>query len=150
MTPWQRDSLTVVLAAAALAMLFSLSFVATPVKFLAQDVPIAHLLAVGRVTFRASLGLESVLLATLMLTARGKMRWLIAGIATILLVQWLILMPRLDERTLSRIAGEILEPSSLHHWWIALDIARLGLYALVLSKALPCLRSTQPNDHLES
>ena len=150
MTPNRRDRWTVVFAAAAFAALFALSFVATPVKFLAADVPIAHLLAVGRVTFRASLGVEGVLLALLVLTARGRIRWLIAGTAVLLLAQWLVLMPQLDERTLARIAGANLEPSSLHHWWIVLDTARLGLYALVLRKALIGLRPTRPKDSLES
>lgn len=150
MTFSRRDLWTMVLAASAFATLFALSFVATPVKFLAPDVPIAHLLAVGRVTFRASLGMESVLLVALLLTARGRMRWLIVGAAAILLVQWLILMPRLDERTLSRIAGIILEPSSLHHWWIILDVSRLGIYALLLRKALLGLLPTKGKDSLES
>ena len=140
MTPCRRDLWTLVLAAAAFATLFALSFVATPVKFLASDVPIAHLLAVGRVTFRASLGAESLLLVLLLLTGRGRIRWLIVGAAAILLAQWLILMPRLDERTLARIAGAILEPSSLHHWWVVLDIARLGIYVLILRQALLGLR----------
>lgn len=150
MTPYRRDLWTVVFAAAAFAALFALSFVATPVKFLAPDVPIAHLLAVGRVTFRASLGVEGVLLALLVVTAHSRIRWLIVGSAALLLVQWLVLMPRLDERTLARIAGAVLEPSSLHHWWIVLDTLRLGLYALILRMALFGLRPTQPNDRLES
>jgi hypothetical protein len=150
MTPSRRELWTMVFAASAFAFLFSLSFVATPVKFLAPDVPIAHLLAVGRVTFQASLGVESVLIAALMLTVRGGVRWLIVATAAVLLVQWLILMPRLDERTLSRMAGIIREPSSLHHWWIVLDIARLGIYALILRKALLSARLTQLNDRLES
>ncbi|MEN3973041.1 hypothetical protein WJS89_10215 [Sphingomicrobium sp. XHP0235] len=150
MTSSQRNLWTALLAASAFATLFSLSFVATPVKFMAENVPIAHLLAVGRVTFWASLVIESALLAILFLTACGRTRWRVAGAGTILFVQWVLIMPRLDERTLARIAGYILEPSSLHHWWIILDIARLGLYVLVLRRALLCLRSNQPNDALES
>lgn len=142
MTPCRRDLWTMVLAAAAFATLFALSFVATPVKFVASDVPIAHLLAVGRVTFRASLGVEGLLLTLLLLTARGRIRLLIVGSAAILLAQWLALMPRLDERTMARIAGATLESSSLHHWWVVLDLARLGLYVLILRKALTGLRST--------
>ena len=150
MTPSGRHLCIIVLAASAFTTLFSLSFVATPIKFLAADVPIAHLLAVGRVTFRASLAAESVLLTALLLTTRGRLRWLVFGTAAILLVQWLILMPRMDERTLARMAGTILEPSSLHYWWIVLDIGRLGIYALIVRKALLGVRRTHSNDRLES
>ena len=145
-----RDAWTMVLAASAFATLFALSFVATPVKFLAANVPIEHLLAVGRVTFRASLGVESVIVALLLLIARGRVRWLVMGSVAVLLAQWLILMPRLDERTLARMAGAILESSALHHWWIVLDIARLAIYAVILHKAQHALRPTQPNDRLRS
>jgi len=59
-------------------------------------------------------------------------------------------MPYLDERTSSRIAGTILEPSSLHHWWVLLDIARLGIYALILRKTLRDLLAKRGKDALES
>lgn len=131
----RRDLWTALLAGAALAVLFSLSFVATPVKFLAPEVPLSHLLAVGRVTFRASLAVESVILIGLVALARGSRRWLVVGAAVTLAVQWLALMPRLDERTLARIAGAAVEPSSLHHWWIALDVLRIGIYAFVVRRA---------------
>lgn len=140
----RRDIWTAVLAAMAFASLASLSFVATPVKFLAQDVPLAHLLAVGRVTFRASLAVESVLLVALLLSARGKIRLLVCGAGGLLLFQWIVLMPGLDERTLARIAGAILEPTSLHHWWIFLDVAKLGVYASIGHIAL---RSQASNSH---
>lgn len=71
-------------------------------------------------------------------------------VSAILLVQWLILMPRLDERTLALIAGAVVEPSSLHHWWIILDVARMGIYAWVLRKAAHYLLSSEPKDRLES
>ena len=75
---------TLGLAVAVLATLFSLSFIATPVKFLAADVPMSHLLAVGRETFRASVAIESILLFALFVSARGTSRRLIiVAIATV-------------------------------------------------------------------
>lgn len=147
---FRREAWIVALAAASLAALFALSFVATPVKFLAADVPIAHLLAVGRVTFRASLAVEGILLLALLFATYGKMRWLTAAIAAILLGQWLVLMPQLDERTLARIAGAVLEPSSLHRWWIVLDVVRLALYALILRLAFRRLAARAGTGGLES
>ena len=96
---------TLGLAVAVLATLFSLSFIATPVKFLAADVPMSHLLAVGRETFRASVAIESILLFALFVSARGTSRRLIiVAIATVAL-QWIVIMPELDDRTMAQIAG---------------------------------------------
>ena len=129
----RRGLWALIFAVTAFASLAALSFVATPVKFLAQEVPIAHLLAVGRVTFRASLAVEGALLVALVITTRGRARWLTCCAAAALALQWLALMPGLDERTLARMAGPVLVPSSLHHWWIVLDVVRLGIYALTIA-----------------
>lgn len=131
MTIRRRSLWALVFAVTAFASLVTLSFVATPVKFLAQEVPIAHLLAVGRVTFRASLGVEIALLAALVITATGQVRWLTCCAAAALAFQWLALMPELDERTLARMASSVLAPSSLHQWWIVLDVVKLSIYALI-------------------
>lgn len=136
MTEQRAAAWTGMLAAAAAGSLFALSFVATPVKFLAPNVPLEHLLAVGRVTFRASLGFECLILTGLILTARGKGRWLVLAAASTLAVQWFLLMPQLDARTLARLAGERTDPSSLHHWWIAMDLVRLSFYLLIVRVAL--------------
>ena len=135
MTATRRDLWTLMFGMAALASLATLSFVATPVKFVAQDVPIAHLLAVGRVTFRASLALEVILIVSLLVTAEKQSRYLTCFAASVLAFQWIVLMPGLDERTLARMAGTPLTQSSLHHWWIMLDIARLAIYALIVGIA---------------
>lgn len=132
MTGGRRALWSLIFGVSAFASLAALSFVATPVKFLAQGVPIADLLAVGRVTFRASLGLEMLLLALLLITTVGRARWLTCGAVAVLALQWFALMPGLDERTLARMAGSVLAPSSLHHWWIVLDVVRLGIYAVTI------------------
>ena len=55
------------------------------------------------------------------------------GAAVILGLQWLALMPQLDERTLARIGGAEVSSSSLHYWWIAMDVARLALYGIIVA-----------------
>ncbi len=116
-------------ASGATGILFALSFVATPVKFMAPNVAIADLLAVGRVTFRASFTVELVMLAIMLVLARGRARYLIVLAGTILAMQWLALMPSLDARTLAVMMGDPPPPSPLHIYWIAADILRLGIYA---------------------
>ena len=141
---------TLGLAVAVLATLFSLSFIATPVKFLAADVPMSHLLAVGRVTFRASVAIESVLLFALFVSARGTSRRLIIVAIAIVALQWIVIMPELDDRTMARITGAAIKPSSLHNWWIGLDVMRLAIYALVVHTCARHLRETARTNGLES
>lgn len=126
-----RNLWTGALACALAGALLALSFVATPAKFLASGVPLEHLLMVGRVTFRASLATELILLTGLLLVARGRLRWIAALAAIILAAQWLAIMPPLDARTLARIEGEVLPPSALHLLWIAADVLRIALYVAV-------------------
>ena len=119
------------LASAVAGVLFALSFVATPVKFLAADVSTAELLAVGRVTFRASLIVELALLASLLVIAQRRLRYLLLFAASILALQWFVLMPLLDARTLATIDGTSVPPSSIHTYWIVADSLRLAIYLIV-------------------
>ena len=119
---------TGVVSAFTAGLLFALSFIATPVKFMAANVPLEQLLAVGRVTFRASAGAEALLLfALLILAPRGLRRWPI-GIAVVLAAQFALLLPVLDERALAVMAGQVLPPTVLHEVWIAADVARIAAY----------------------
>lgn len=127
----RRNFWTGVLSIAAASFIAALSFVATPVKFAAPDVPLGHLLAVGRVTFRASLTCEVAILLPLILVATAKIRLILAGAAAVLALQWLALMPTLDARTVTVMAGGTVGPSSFHGWWIAADALRIVLYASV-------------------
>lgn len=124
-----RQMSAAILAIIAASLIAFLSFVATPVKFLAEDVPLAHLLAVGRVTFRASLACELAILVPLSILVKGKAWATIVAAATVLGFQWFGLMPALDARTVTVIAGKSVASSSLHGWWIAADAARFLLYA---------------------
>ena len=136
MTAYRRFLATAMVAVAASAILFALSFVATPEKFLAAGVPVEHLLAVGRVTFRASAASEAVLLLLLVILARGRSRIAACSVAALLAFQWLVLMPDLDARTLARMSGRVMPSSGLHGWWIALDVLRIVLYAAIARAAI--------------
>lgn len=129
----RRQIIAASLSWAAAGLLAGLSFVATPAKFLAENVPLEHLLAVGRVTFRASLAAEGFILLLLVVVAHGRLRWWPVAIAVVLGVQHLLLMPALDARTLAVMAGAVLPPSPLHGIWILADILRIGAYAAFAS-----------------
>lgn len=131
----RRSVWTGVLAIAAAAFILALSFVATPVKFLAPDIPVSHLLGVGRVTFRASLACEVAILLPLAMLAKTNCRLIVSAAAVILALQWVALMPALDARTTAVMAGEPVGPSSLHGWWIAADLVRVGLYGALAKLA---------------
>lgn len=130
-----RTMVTGIMAIVSASSLFTLSFVATPIKFLAKDVPIEHLLAVGRVTFRASAAVETLLLLLIFAFAKGWNRVIALFTGAVLTVQWVVIMPELDARTLARIAGEVLPASGLHALWIVADTIRIVLYASVAMKA---------------
>lgn len=136
----RRQIATGVLAGVAAGLLAGLSFVATPAKFLAAGVPLGHLLAVGRVTFRASLAAEALMLLALLALAPGRLRLWVLAIAALLAAQHLLFMPALDPRTLAVMAGEVIPPSPLHAIWIMADVLRIGAYAALGAFALAVRR----------
>ena len=150
MTSSERAVWLLIIATGALTTLLILSFVTTPVKFLAEDVPLEQLLAVGRVTFRASLVCETAFVASLMLIARGRARWLVLAASALLLIQWLFLMPLLDDRTFARMAGHQLTPSSLHLWWVVFDVTRIAVYWLLIRSTVRTITMTVRADSLAS
>jgi len=124
----RRDTINGILAIFCAGMLFAMSFVSTPAKFMALGVPIADLIAVGRVTFRASMCTESVFLFIMVCLARRGDQRVLFGCAAILATQYFALLPALNERSLAVMRGAVLSPSPLHPIWIAFDVFRLGLY----------------------
>lgn len=117
-------------------LLIGLSFIATPVKFMAAGIGVAELLQVGRVTFRASLGVETVCVFGLLVLARGKARGAVVACAFILAAQHVMLMPALDARTLAIISGNAVPPSSLHMIWIIADMVRVLIYLMLGASSL--------------
>lgn len=139
----RRYLITGVVSTAAAGLLFGLSFIATPAKFMAETVPLDHLLAVGRVTFRASAAAEALLLLALVVLApKGLRRWPI-GIAVVLGAQYWLLMPVLDARALAVMAGEVLPPTVLHEIWIAADLMRIAAYFFLGVTALRACAATR-------
>lgn len=128
-------------------LLLGVAFVATPAKFLAPSVPLAHLLDVGRWTFHVLAWIEwpvALIALVILLVARerieprqGMILACLAGIAAVLALETFWLRPILDERLLAIIAGQSIPDSRLHDVYIGLDVLKLMLIlgAAVLSTA---------------
>ena len=92
-------------------LVLGVSFVATPVKFLAPSLSLADALAVGRVTFEALKWIECVavvaLAATIWIANRRRRELaLFAVIVVILLCQYIWMLPVLDARVQTIIDGQ--------------------------------------------
>lgn len=110
-------------------MLIGVSFLATPAKFAAPSLALPVALDVGRHTFAV---LNPIEIAGALLVAGLAVlhhrRWLLvpAGLAAaIVAVQTLWLLPALDARVETIIAGGAVPGSPLHTLYIALDLAKL-------------------------
>jgi hypothetical protein len=118
-------------------IIIGVSFIATPVKFLAPNLSLAQTLSVGRVTFKALSIVEGVafLLVTLLLLAlflfKEKLSLTLLlpvfAIAMVLAIQYLWINPILDMRLLKIIDGETVEKSNLHQIYIFLEGMKLML-----------------------
>lgn len=134
-----RSGAVSLLTASALwaGLLVGVSFVATPVKFLAPSLSLAVALDVGRQTFWAlnwiEIGCAVVLLAIVVAGYRT-----IVGVSVALLLvaavlaQALWLLPVLDARVAAVIAGQMPPASSLHSFYVALELLKLVLLAILM------------------
>ena len=120
-----------------LGMLIGVSFLATPVKFVVQDLTLPIALQVGQATFTLFSRIEWGL-AILRVGAsawgwrEGALRVIFAlSIAAVVLMQAVWLLPALDARVALIVAGET-PPASAHHTlYAALEAAKaLMLIAL--------------------
>lgn len=126
-------------------LLFGVSFVATPAKFLAPSLPMAQALDVGRWTFHVLAWIEwAFVIATAGLIAvawrSGRRGMAVAAglIAVVVLAaETFVLRPLLDARVLRIMAGESVPPGSWHNVYIALEALRL---ALILAAGIHTLR----------
>ncbi|MCC7102574.1 MAG: hypothetical protein IT206_05785 [Fimbriimonadaceae bacterium] len=103
------------------------SFVATPAKFYAPSLTLSTALEVGRVTFRALLAAEIILLVcgvVLLVHRRQRLPgfW-IAGL--VLAVQWLAVMPLLNIRTDAVIQGRPANGPPYHVFYIVLEAIKV-------------------------
>jgi hypothetical protein len=120
-----------------LGLLLGVSFLATPVKFLAPSLTLPVALDVGRQTFAAFNRVEWVLIALLLVLAIIGPRTLaaVAGLlvaAAVTIAQALWMLPVLDARVGIIIAGGHPPPSSLHNAYLVAEVVKL-LALLVMS-----------------
>ena len=134
-----------VLALIWVGLLLGVSFLATPVKFLAPSLSLPVALDVGRQTFMALSWLE--LFLAIVLTALGILsreywpRYLALSIFVLVLVQFFWLLPILDQRVEIILRGGQPEPSRLHTIYIIIEGIKLALLGGI---AVIGLRRRQP------
>jgi hypothetical protein len=125
-------------------MLAGVSFLATPVKFLAPSLRPSVALEIGNYTFAAFNKAEWVIVSVLLaccVTARARAALIAAlMIAVILLIDTLWLLPTLDARVTSIMRGEWPAPSVLHYIYISLDLAKLALLTAIVAVSVRRIR----------
>ena len=117
-------------------IVIGVSFIATPVKFLAPDLQLTAALQVGRVTFRALAATEALLLTAVLAacirhtaTVWRSIRWP-CGLAGLLAIQYGVLLPIIGKRTDQVLDGVMTnDPSSLH--WIYVLVELIKVVSLV-------------------
>lgn len=124
-----------------LGIVIGVSFLATPIKFTADSLTRPVALDVGRATFHALARLEWGLTAALavaiwMAAADGRRparRTLVAAavVAVCVVLQSAWLIPALDERVATIIAGVEPPPSHLHTVYGAVEVAKVVALALL-------------------
>ena len=124
--------------------MLGVSFVATPVKFLAPSLSLADALAVGRVTFEALKWIEYVavvaLAATIWITGPRRRELALLGVVVvILLCQYAWMLPVLDARVQTIMDGQALPPSSLHWIYTVLEFVKV---VVLVAVGLTGLRSS--------
>jgi len=124
-------------------MLVGVSFLATPVKFVVQDLSLPVALQVGQATFdlfaRVEWGLAAALVATSGLAWRQRpltRRVLVLAIAGVVAVQAVWLLPALDARVDQIVAGVTPAASSHHMLYASLEAAKALLLAAAAFLAL--------------
>lgn len=133
--------LTLIVAAVWLGMLLGVSFLATPVKFMAPSLSLPVALDVGRHTFavynKTELLLSAILLGFALLGARSRTSLIaIVLVVGLVVAQTVWLLPVLDSRVGMIIAGQPPAASNLHMLYIVLDVVKLlGLLLVVVDMA---------------
>ena len=117
-------------------LVLGVSFVATPVKFLAPSLSLADALAVGRVTFAALQWIECVVVVALAVlvwitTPRRRALVLLGAIVAILVCQYVWMLPILDARVQAIVDGQQLPPSFLHWIYTALEFVKVALLVVI-------------------
>lgn len=120
-------------------LVLGVSFLATPIKFQAESLSLPVALDVGRVTFHALAKVQWMLCIVLFVGVVRSSRsdsiraidWVLAGfVFTIVALQAMWLIPKLDIRVAATIAGEPLPKSHLHAVFAGVEFAKV--LALIL------------------
>ena len=132
---WARK-LLIVAALRWIGMLLGVSFLATPVKFLAPSLTLPVALDVGRQTFGVFSVVEVIASLTVLAAAvlsRDKRRTIVlaASVACLVAVQFFWLLPTLDARVEIILQGGTPEDSGLHDLYIAIESAKLLMLSAV-------------------
>jgi hypothetical protein len=120
-------------------LLIGVCFIATPAMFRAQSLTLPVALDVGRTTFARWNAIEWLLLGTMVLamvfTRPSAFAVASAGVLDILfLIQSMILLPALNKRVATIIAGRKPAPTSDRLLYITIDVAKLCILAAVVWK----------------
>jgi hypothetical protein len=112
-----------------LGMVLAISFMDTPLKFRAPGVDIPIGLGIGRVVFRALNRAELALALTALATfVVGRPTGTVAslGAATIVILagQLIVIRPQLNRRTDRVLAGQNLPRSTVHLYYVVLEVAK--------------------------
>ena len=124
-------ALAAALAFTWLGMTIAISFIEAPLKFRAPGISIRLGLGIGRVVFRAVNRVEIALCALIVIAATLGIRQsgvlILIGLAVlILLIQLIVVRPRLNRRSDLILAGEDApERSSGHAGYIALEVLKV-------------------------
>lgn len=113
-----------------LGMVLAISFLEAPLKFRAPEVTLRIGLGIGRLVFRAlntaEVGFAVVLVLTLAISPPSTSTLIAAGGAVlVLLLQLVLIRPRLTRRTDAVLAGTDGPRSRAHHAYIGLELLKV-------------------------
>lgn len=134
-------------------MLIGVSFLATPVKFVVQDLSLATALQVGQATFGLFTKVEWGLAAALVAASAfgGRTRPLVLALALFLVISVIAqaawLLPALDVRVAAIVAGETPSPSAHHAIYAGLEAAKALMLAVLTFLALRRQRHSGSTDY---
>lgn len=126
-----------VLAALWLGIVIGVSFMATPIKFMAPSLSLATALEVGRVTFRllnqVELGLAAMMVVVFVTAPHRRLDVLVAmlTVVVIVLLQSAWLLPALARKTDALAGAATASPSSLHQWFVAVEAFKCVVLAFI-------------------
>jgi hypothetical protein len=123
-------------------MLIGVSFLATPVKFVVQDLSLPTALQVGAATFALFARIEWLLATALLMAAAWRWRthllvlMLALAVGAAVLAQSVWLLPALDVRVAMIVAGQTPPASSHHALYAGLEAMKAITLALIAAMAL--------------